>query len=154
MISKVSLTKTEFSALPNKFEAGTPHIAGAIGLNVALKFRQQFASKDILEHERVLWTMAYSELKRNKQITIVGPEEVKNRTGILAFYHHKIHAHDLGQIMAEGGVCVRAGHHCAMPLHESYKVPATVRASFYIYNNQADVTKFLKALERAEKLLL
>ncbi|OGK64770.1 hypothetical protein A2313_02130 [Candidatus Roizmanbacteria bacterium RIFOXYB2_FULL_41_10] len=153
MIDQVSIERTTFAPLPHKFEAGTPHIAGAIGLAAAINYLSGFDFSAILKHERHLWQASYEILKENPNIKILGSANWQNRTGILAFYHTKIHAHDLAQILANDQICVRAGHHCAMPLHTAFKIGASVRLSFYLYNTIEDVKRFGKSLKKAEKLL-
>lgn len=154
MIQEVGMERSVFKAPPHKYEAGTPHIAGAIGLSRALSYLMEFSEADILEHERQLWQFAYAGLKDNKNIKFIGPKSSRNKVGILAFVHTKIHAHDLAQVLAGENVCIRAGHHCAMPLHTSLGFVASARASFYLYNSKEDIEVFLQAVNRAEKLFL
>ncbi len=152
MIDQVSIKETTFAPLPHKFEAGTPHIAGAIGLASAIDYLSQFDFSAILKHEQALWQAAFEVLSDNPHVRILGPLHAKHRTGILAFSHNYIHAHDLAQILANDQICVRAGHHCAMPLHTALEIEASVRLSFYLYNTFSDVERFKVSLKKAEKL--
>ncbi len=154
MIETVGLETSTFKSSPHKYEAGTPHIAGVIALSAAVSYLMKFKEKDILAHERGLWRLAYEGLKNNKNVKIIGPKSAENRVGILAFVHNKIHAHDLSQVLANDNICVRAGHHCAMPLHTSLGIAASVRASFYLYNTKQDIEAFLQGIDRAERLFL
>lgn len=153
MINKVTIGSTTYAQLPYKFEAGTPHIAGAIGLKSAINYLSQFDFVKIQEHEQMLWQYCYKALKANKNIKILGSNNNLNRVGIFTFVHQKIHAHDLSQILAEENICVRAGHHCAMPLHTQLKIDSSIRLTFYIYNSRHDIDLFVKTLNKAEKLL-
>jgi len=152
MIKEVRIEETTFAELPHKFEAGTPHIAGAIGLGEAINYLEQFSFEEILRHEQKLFNLCYGELKKNPQIEFLTGYPDTPRVGILAFNHKRIHAHDLSQILAEDNVCVRAGHHCAMPLHTASDMAASCRVSFYLYNTEEDVELFLASLRRAEKI--
>ena len=154
MISEVYLKKTVFQKPPLRFEAGTPDIAGVFGLGAAITYLSQLSFPDLLKHEQRLWKLTWQELKNNPNIVLLGPEKVENRTGILSFWHKKIHAHDLAQIMSDDQVCIRTGHHCAMPLHQYLKIPASARLSYYLYNTGQDVKSFMQALSRAEKMLI
>lgn len=154
MIQDVHIEKSVFKASPEKFEAGTPHIAGAIGLAAALQYRNKFKGIDLLKHEQKLASYLIKSLEEFRHIKIIGPHDTKDRVGIVSFVHNSIHAHDIGQICAQKSVCVRVGHHCAQPLHEWYGVSASIRASLYIYNSIEDINKLVSAIREAEKLLL
>lgn len=150
MIAKVTTTKTTFADLPHKFEAGTPPIAQAIGLGAAINYLKQFASQEILNHEQQLIAMTEAELAKNSKIKIISSSSQLPKTGILAFTHTQIHAHDLAEILGQEKVCVRAGHHCAMPLHQALGLSASLRLSVYLYNSKKDLEQFLQAIEKAE----
>jgi len=152
MIREVTIENTTFADLPNKFEAGTPHIAGAIGLGEAIRYLEGYSRVEILKHEQKLFNLLYHELRKNPQIEFLTGEPNTQRVGILSFNHKRIHAHDLSQILAEDNICVRAGHHCAMPLHTAAAMTASCRVSFYLYNTTDDLDRFLASLRRAEKL--
>lgn len=147
-IKAVSEFSTEFLDAPYRFESGTPPIASVIGLGSALEYVCGLNFKEVKKHNSRLSTAFIAGLKScfDNKVSIYSLGE----TGIVAFSHSKIHAHDLAQLLAEKNICVRAGHHCAMPLHRALKVEATLRASFSIYNNMSDVEKILSALKEAE----
>ncbi len=152
MISKVTFEGFSCNELPYKFEAGTPNIAGVIGFGEALKFLSQQDSKKLLKDEVALGRKLAAELRKNKEVVLYGDCQGDHTVGLVSFVHKKIHPHDLAAIFDSHRVCIRAGHHCAQPLHDYLGVEATSRASFYIYNNEADVERFLKALAHAESL--
>ncbi len=154
MIEEVHITHSKFKSIPHKFEAGTPDIAGVIALKAAIEYLNNFSAGEILEHERRLWEALYLQLKDNKHIRIIGPKTTQNRTGVFAFHHSKIHPHDMSQFLAADNICIRAGNHCAMPLHEHLGFAASSRASFYIYNSIEDVDTLVKGIHKAEKLFL
>lgn len=144
MISRVSFTKTEYNVIPYKFEAGTPNIAGVVGFGAALQFIQDIGFKAIFDHERELTHYALQKLKQFSGLTIYGNSET--RIGVIAFALDNIHPHDIGTILDNEGIAVRAGHHCAMPLMDHYQVPAMVRVSFGIYNQTADIDALILGL--------
>jgi cysteine desulfurase/selenocysteine lyase len=153
MISKVSVETSKFSQPPQKFEAGTPHIAGAIGLGAAVDYLSNIGMDEVREHEVELTEYALERLGEVEGIKIYGPESAKDRGGVVAFsiYTKKgklIHPHDVAQILNENNICVRAGHHCAMPLHKRLKITASVRASFYLYNTREDVDMLVEGVGR------
>ncbi|MFW7378592.1 MAG: aminotransferase class V-fold PLP-dependent enzyme [Oligoflexus sp.] len=150
MIEQVSLKGSTWNQLPSKFEAGTPNIAGAIGLAEALRFLQSLPRKEALQHEQALGRQILEVLagSRAKALITAGDDWV----GIVPFYHPDIHPHDLASICDSENVCIRAGHHCAQPLMEYLGVSATARLSPYIYNTTADIEQFARALAKAEKL--
>ncbi len=155
MIESVSVEKTTFNSLPHKFEAGTPPIAQAIGLGAAVDYLQSVGIDKIEEHEKALTSFARQELEREfgEKITIYGPAGNEDRGGLLSFTFGNYHAHDIAQILSEEHVAVRAGNHCTMPLHTALGVAATVRASFYMYNDESDVQKLITSLKRVETIL-
>ncbi len=150
MIRSVSFAKTTYAPPPHKFEAGTPPIAGAIGLGQAIRYVQQFDWKDIEHHEFDLLNYASEQLQKNEHLELIGMP--KAQAGILSFIVKGVHAHDVATIIAEHGVAVRAGHHCAQPIIDFFQIPATVRASFSIYNTRDDIDALIKAIEHAQKL--
>ena len=150
MINEVSVDKTTFAKLPHKFEAGTPAIAQVIGLGAAINYLNQFDKKEIIKHEQELVNMAINGLKKNPKIRFINNQTKTSRIGILTFSHKNIHAHDLAEILGNEGVCVRAGHHCAMPLHQVLSVSGSLRLSAYLYNTKHDIQRFLEALTKAE----
>lgn len=155
MIDEVFIDRTTFKDPPHKFEAGTPAIGEVIAFKEAIKFLNNIGMKNIRNHEKKLTQLCLKTLKQefNKKIKIFGPTDVEDRGGIITFSFDKFHPHDIAQILADQGICVRAGHHCAMPLHQRLKVPATVRASFYIYNDEKDIIKLVDGLKKVRKIL-
>lgn len=147
MIRSVKIEKTEFAELPHRFEAGTPHIAGVITLKEAITYLQKVGLDEIHTHEVELAQYCYDMLSGEfgEHIRIIGP--AKRQSGIVAFEMKGVHAHDVAQLLNEDHIAVRAGHHCAMPLHEHLEVEASVRASFYLYNTKEDVEKLIISLK-------
>lgn len=152
MISEVGLESSSYNALPFKFEAGTPHIEGAIGTFAALQFFNQYDLNEVFLHERHLLTVATEELRKNNAVQIFGSYE--NKAAILSFTLKGAHHADVGQLMDQAGIAVRVGHHCTQPLLKKFGLTGTVRASFSIYNNESDVELFLAALQKAQRMLL
>ncbi|MET1002470.1 MAG: SufS family cysteine desulfurase [Acidimicrobiia bacterium] len=139
--------------IPWKFEAGTQPIVEAIGFGAAVDYMQGLGMTAVREHEMQLTRYAIDALRDNfpDTLTIYGPRDVSIRGGAVSFLFDGIHAHDISQVLDEDAVCVRAGHHCAKPLMRQLGVPATSRASFYVYNDTADVDVLIEALAKAEK---
>ena len=155
MIDIVSLEKTTFAEPPHRFEAGTPNIAGVIGLKAAIRYIKNIGIENIKIHENKLANLAIAKLDKafGEKIRILGPKADLNRSGIISFTINGVHPHDIAQICDEEQLAVRAGHHCAMPLHTCLNIPASTRASFYIYNTPTDVDKLAISLQRAVKIL-
>ncbi len=137
--------------LPWKFEAGTPPIAEAVGLGAAIDYLEALGMDEVRRHEVELTTYALTTLseRHGDDLTIYGPPEASKRGGVLSFAYKGIHPHDISQVLDQSGVCVRAGHHCAKPLMRRLGVGATARASFYVYNDEADVDALSEALTSA-----
>jgi cysteine desulfurase/selenocysteine lyase len=154
MIRSVSIKETRFADLPHRFEAGTPHIAGVIALKEAIKYLQAIGLDAIHAHEVELAQMCYNELKKEfkEEVTIIGPQS--RESGIVAFVLKGVHAHDVAQLLNEDHIAVRAGHHCAMPLHTYLGIEASVRASFYLYNTKKDIEKLISSLKKSQKVFL
>lgn len=150
MIETVSFEKVTFAKAPQKFEAGTPDIAGVIGLDAAIHYVQAIGMQNMYEHEQVLLSIAEKKLAAIPGLRIIGT--TKPKVGVISFVMDDIHPHDIGTVLDHEGIAVRAGHHCAMPLMERFKVPATVRASFAIYNTEEDVDALVAGIELARKL--
>jgi cysteine desulfurase/selenocysteine lyase len=150
MIREVHLTESRWNDLPYKFEAGTPAIAEAIGLGVAVDYLNALGMENVREHERELAEYALERLIEVPGLRIVGPQKVENRGGVVAFDLPGIHPHDVATILDSEGICVRAGHHCAMPLHEYYDLAATTRASFYVYNIPQEIDKLVETLYKVK----
>ncbi len=155
MISEVYIDKTIFKSPPHKFEAGTPAIAEVIGLGAAVDYLNSVGLDKIEDHEKKLVNYAYKRLKEEfaHNIKIVGERNIKDRAGILAFNFFDIHPHDVASILSEKDICIRSGHHCAQPLHHFYRLSASCRASFYIYNNEEDVEKLIEGLKRVKMIM-
>jgi cysteine desulfurase / selenocysteine lyase len=150
MILTVSFEKTTYNELPAKFEAGTPHISGAVGLAAAMDYLEGLGIEAIAAHEQRLLELATAELARMPEIEIVGT--AAHKAAVLSFTMKGVHAHDLGTILDAEGVAVRTGHHCAMPVMTFFGVPATARASFGCYSTEEDVARLTSALKRAHEV--
>lgn len=152
MISEVTVGKTIFKEPPHKFEAGTPHIAGVIGLGAAVSYLQNLGMEAVRAHEEAITTYALSELAKINGVNVIGPKDISKRGGVIAFTMDSAHPHDIAQILDEDNVCIRAGSHCAMPLHQCLKLPATARASFYVYTTKEDIDALVLGLEKVKKM--
>jgi len=148
MIEEVELQEATWKELPWKFEGGTPIIAGAIGLGVAIDYLEGVGMEKIEEHDRSLAEYAMDELNRIDGVTVYGP---KQRMGLVTFNLEGIHPHDVATVLDAEGIAVRAGHHCCQPLMKWLQVPATVRASFHIYNDEEDVDRLVKGLKKTKE---
>jgi cysteine desulfurase/selenocysteine lyase len=153
MIRDVRLDGFTTNDVPWKFEAGTPPIAEAVGLAAAIEYLKALGMPAVREHERSLTEYALGALSdRYPDLAIYGPRDVAQRGGVVSFNYKDVHPHDLSQVLDESGVCVRAGHHCAKPLMRRLGVGATARASFSVYNDEADVDALVDALATADRL--
>jgi cysteine desulfurase / selenocysteine lyase len=150
MILTVSFEKTTYNDLPAKFEAGTPNISGAIGLAAAMDYIESLGIDAIAAHEHHLVELASAELQKIPGVQLVGT--APNKASIVSFVMDGVHPHDLGTILDHEGVAVRTGHHCAMPLMTFLGLPATVRASFAVYNTEDDVKSLVMALGKAREV--
>lgn len=150
MISLVTFEKTHYNVLPYKFEAGTPHIAGVIGLGAAVDYLKGLDWEQIAAHEHQLLSYATEALREFPALKIIGT--AKDKAGVLSFVFDHVHAHDVGTILDQEGVAVRAGHHCAMPVMQRFGVPATTRASFAFYNTVEEIDVLVKAIQRVLKV--
>jgi len=149
MIDRVTFEKTSYAPPPQRFEAGTPAIVEAIGLAAALDYVEEAGLDAIHAHEVRLVARAREELRRLNTVTLYGPEDA---AGIVSFTLDGVHPHDLGTILDEGDVAIRAGHHCAQPLMDHLGVPATARASFGIYSDESDIEALLAGIERTKRI--
>lgn len=147
MIEEVKYNSATWAPVPQKFEAGTPNIAGAIGLATAVKFIEEIGFDNIVSHEVALQKEAQEVIEKHGNV--IGP---KNRLGVLSFEAYGVHPHDMAEILASKGVAIRAGHHCAMPLMSSLALPGTSRISFGIYNDSSDIKKLDEALEKVKEI--
>ncbi len=148
MIREVRLSGSRWNVLPWKFEAGTPAIAEAIGLGAAVDFLEQLGMPAVQAHEHALVSYAMQQMAQVEGLRILGPD-ADQRGGVVAFTLGDIHPHDLAAILDSEGIAIRAGHHCAQPLHDRYGLAATARASFYVYNTPAEVDRLVEVLDRA-----
>jgi len=152
MIREVHTTGASWKDLPYKYEAGTPNISGAIGLGAAVDYLRGIGMRNVHDYEKEITSYALEQMKQVEGLAIYGPMDVERRVGVVSFNLGDIHPHDLASILDEEGVAIRSGHHCAQPLMEFLELPATSRASFYIYNTKEEVDVFINALEKARKL--
>jgi cysteine desulfurase/selenocysteine lyase len=150
MIERVSFTKTTYNKPPFRFEAGTPNIAGVIGLRAALDYLKTIGMSEIAAHEQQLLRYANQQLADFPGLTILGT--AKEKLGVISFVLSDVHPHDIATVLDHEGIAVRAGHHCAMPLIERLHVPATVRASFGLYNTESDVDALVAGLHEVKRL--
>ena len=152
MISSVSFTETSFNGLPFKFEAGTPHVAGAVGTLAAIKFFRDFDIKDLFQHEQSLMQNLISEFKSIEGLKVFGTSQ--NKAAIVSFNIKGAHHADIGQILDQQGIAVRVGHHCTQPLLQKFGLTGTVRASISIYNNESDIAQLVEGVKKARRMLL
>jgi len=146
MIKSVQFRSFKVNDLPHKFEAGTPPIAEAIGLGAAVDYLEGLGMEAVRQHERELIAYALEQLAGIPGLRVFGPP-ASQKGGVASFYLDGVHPHDIAQVLDHHGVAVRAGHHCAQPLHNKYEIPATARASFYIYNTCEDVDLLIAGME-------
>ncbi len=151
MIEYVLDDRTTWNVLPHKFEAGTPNVAGAVGLAAAVDYLERLGMDRVAEHERMILEAAMGSLGRLEGVHLLGPP-ASRRSGVVSFVVDDIHPHDLATVLDQQGVCVRAGHHCAQPLMRRLGVPATTRASFYVYTDRSDVARLAEGIARAQAM--
>jgi len=152
MIKEVHLQDARWNDLPWKFEAGTPNIEGVIGLGAAVDYLTKLGMQNVREHEKDITRYAIERLAGVKGLVLYGTREIEKRGAVISFNLGDIHAHDLATVLDTQGIAIRSGQHCAQPLMERLKVPATSRASFYIYNTRREVDILVRALEKARKM--
>jgi cysteine desulfurase/selenocysteine lyase len=145
MIKRVLLRSFIPNELPHKYEAGTPAIAESIGLHAALDYISNVGMERIALHEKEIVAYALERLEEVPGVRVLGPE-AKYKGGVAAFTFDDVHPHDVAQVLDKAGIAVRAGHHCAQPLHEKFNIPATTRASFYLYNTFEEVDQLIEGL--------
>ncbi|HYP22813.1 MAG TPA: cysteine desulfurase [Actinomycetota bacterium] len=149
MIREVWSDRATFAEVPYKFEAGTPNVAQVVGMGAAIEYLEDLGMDAVREHEIEMTEYALGRL-RETGATIYGPPDAHDRGGVVAFNVPEVHPHDMATIVDQEGVCIRAGHHCAQPLMRCLGVPATARASFYVYNTRDDVDRLIDALDKAK----
>ena len=151
MILKVTFEETTYNSLPHKFEAGTPNIAGAVGIGASIDFINSLDRDLCHEYEMSLHDYALNQLEQIDGIRIIGKSS--HKSAIISFVIDGMHPHDIGTIINQKGIAVRTGHHCTMPLMDFFEIPGTVRASFSIYNNHSEIDKLIDAIKLAIKML-
>src|SRR3989344_6020444 len=152
MIQAVYRDRTEFQPPPHKFEAGTPDIAGVIGLGAAVDYLNQLGMQAVRMHEQEMVAYGSEQLAQVKGLHIIGPTDPKIRGGVLTFTIDKIHAHDIAQVLDSNNICIRSGHHCAMPLHIELGLVATARASVHVFTSKSDIDALMAGLMKVKKL--
>ena len=151
MVDTVSFGKTTFNVLPYKFEAGTPNVGAALGLETAIQFMQGLNRAEVETHETQLLQTAIQHLSEIDGIRFIG--QAAQRSGLVSFIIEGVHPYDLGTIIDKMGVAVRTGHHCAEPVMTRFGIPGTLRASFALYNTLEEVEIFIKAVKKAAMML-
>lgn len=151
MIAEVSFNGTTFSELPGKFEAGTPHITGVVGMGAAIGFLTRLGFLEVAAHEHEVLGYATRRLQEIEGMVIYGNS--RNKSGVISFNVDGVHPYDLGMLLDKSGIAVRTGHHCADPVMEHFQIPGTVRISFGIYNTLDEIDRFMEALERCISML-
>jgi len=151
MILRVTLEESTWNELPWKFEAGTPSIAEVIGFGAAVDYLSRIGMEEIHAHEQFITDYALEALSEVKGLNLMGPP-VAQRGGVAAFTLEGVHPHDISQVLDQDGIAIRAGHHCAMPLHTKLKIPASARASFYLYTRPADIDQLVASLNRVRQI--
>jgi len=152
MISVVEDQRSTWNVLPHKFEAGTPNVADAVGVAAACDYLDAIGMEQVRSHEAALLELIIKQIGAIPGVRIYGPSDISLRSGVVSFNVDDIHPHDLSTVLDQGGVCIRAGHHCAQPLMRRLKVPATARASVYVYNDPGDVDALVAGLQRAKEM--
>ncbi len=150
MILSVTFEKTTYNTIPHKFEAGTPHIAGAIGLGAAVDYLSEIGMDAIAAHEHALLDYATAQMSQMRGVRIIGT--AKNKAAVISFAIDGVHPHDIGTLLNQDGVAVRTGHHCAQPVMQRFCVPATSRASFAFYNTMAEVDSLVAGIRNVQKV--
>lgn len=152
MIEKVTMQESTFALPPKRFEAGTPMAAQAVGAAAAARYLNDLNLGEVAAHDAALTEYALTALAEIEGLEVIGPDTTRDRIGALSFVLRDVHPHDVGQVLDDEGVAVRTGHHCAWPLMQRFKVPATTRASFYVYNDFADVDSLIVGLRRVKQI--
>ena len=151
MIESVTMSDATWASVPRKFEAGVPNMAGAVGLGAALTYLDKLGMDNVEAHERALTEYALKKFTELNGVTIIGPKDSAMRGSVLSFTIDGIHPHDAGQVLDQYGIAVRTGHHCAWPLMRKFGIAGTTRASFYIYNDSADVDALIDGIAATQK---
>ena len=151
MIDEVAVDHATFAEVPEKFEAGTPNVAGAVGLAAAVTYLEKLGMSAVREHDRQLTAYGLQQLENVKEVRILGTNDVDTRCGSVSFEYLGVHAHDVATILDSEGVAVRSGHHCTMPLHTSMGVAASIRACFNVYTTTEDIDRLVAALSKVDR---
>jgi cysteine desulfurase / selenocysteine lyase len=150
MISSVTFEKTTYNKLPFKFEAGTPDVAGAIGLGAAVEYLNEIGIDNITKYEHELLAYATEKLSANSGVRIIGT--AAERAGVISFVIENVHPHDVGTILDQEGIAIRTGHHCAQPIMDRFGIPATARASFAFYNTKEEVDALVNGIKKVQEV--
>jgi cysteine desulfurase/selenocysteine lyase len=150
MIKSVTFEKTIFNDIPYKFEAGTPHIAGAIGLAAAIDYMNHFDGNALQQYEQTLLRSAHEKLAAIQGLRIIG--DAREKAGVVSFILKGIHPHDIGTILDQEGIAIRTGHHCAQPVMQKFGIPATARASFAFYNTLDEIDELVNAIHKVKEV--
>ena len=151
MIESVTMTEAKWAPSPKRFEAGVPNMAQAVGLAAAIGYLNNLGMDNVAKHEKELTTYALDKFKKLDKVKLIGPKDTVDRGSVISFTIDGIHPHDVGQVLDQYGVAVRTGHHCAWPLMRKLGLVGTTRASFYVYNDEADVDALVDAVLQAQK---
>lgn len=153
MIDEVSYQKATYAAIPARFEAGTPNVAGAVGFAAAADYLEKIGMDNIKKHEIGLNRYLLEKIKEIDKLKVIGPKEAEKRTGLVSFAIAGMHAHDVASILNDYGIAVRSGHHCVMPYHAKIGLAATTRASFYLYNTEEEIDQLVEGIKKATEVL-
>jgi cysteine desulfurase / selenocysteine lyase len=151
MIELVHDDRSTWNILPHKFEAGTPNAANAVGLAAAVDYLEGIGMDNVLRHEQATTLDAHERLSAIEGVRIYGPPPAQ-RSGVVSFTIGDVHPHDLATVLDSDGICIRAGHHCAQPLMRRLGIPATARASFYVYNDKSDTDALIAGIHKAREI--
>jgi cysteine desulfurase/selenocysteine lyase len=150
MISSVTFEKTTYNKVPHKFEAGTPDMSGAVGLRAAIEYLNSLGMENIEKYEHELLTYATAKVTALPGVRVIGT--AKEKAGVLSFVIEGVHPHDVGTILDQEGIAIRTGHHCAQPVMDRYKIDATARASFGLYNTRAEIDALVKGIKKVQEV--
>ncbi|HZK35881.1 MAG TPA: aminotransferase class V-fold PLP-dependent enzyme, partial [Aeromicrobium sp.] len=151
MIETVTMERSTYAPPPSRFEAGTPPISQAVGLGAAVDYLTGIGMESIAAHEQSITAYALGRMKEVNGLTIIGPKEAVDRGGAISFEIDGVHPHDVSQLLDSQGIAVRAGHHCAKPIHQRFGVQSTTRASFYLYTTEAEIDILVNGIEHTKK---
>ena len=158
MVKEVSYSQAKgqcsisWNDLPWKFEAGTPNVAGAVGLGAAVRYIQSLGMDNVFNHEKTLTQYAVERMKQCGKVTVYGPSDLSKKCGIIPFSIQGVSSHDVALFCDNYGIMMRSGYHCAQPLHQVFKLESSARASLYIYNTEDEIDRFIEVLKEFDKL--